>query len=148
MNEEDLSWRPTPNQYSLGQQLLHIAQTEDVYASGLFNSDWNWERARFPKDMPTLSRLRHFFEEVRTRTLRALAGIDVGDLSRIVPIPGSPIEGSLRSWLWFVLQHELHHKGQIWVYLRQLGYAAPFYAMPLHLGVRPDHQARAELGGF
>jgi len=148
VNEEDLSWRPTPDQYSLGQQLIHIAQTEDVYSAGLFEGDWNWERTRFPTPMPTLVELRKFFAEVRSQTLQALERVSVRDLGRVIPVPDSPVEGSLRSWLWFVLEHELHHKGQIWLYLRQMGYTAPFYAVPLPLGVRPDHQARQELGGF
>jgi uncharacterized damage-inducible protein DinB len=148
VNDEDLSWRPTSDQYSLGQQLIHIAQTEDVYSAGLFEGDWNWERARFPNPMPTLVELRKFFAEVRGRTLESLEGISVRDLGRVVPIPDSPVEASLRSWLWFILEHELHHKGQIWLYLRQMGYTAPFYAMPLPLCVRPDHRARKELGGF
>jgi uncharacterized damage-inducible protein DinB len=148
VNEEDLSWRPTRDQYSLGQQLLHIAQTEDLYVAGLFEGDWNRDRAGFPQPMPTLVELREFFADVRGRTLGALERIGARDLGRAVPIPDSPVEGSLRSWLWFVLEHELHHKGQIWLYLRQMGYTAPFYAMPLPLGERPDHQAREELGGF
>lgn len=148
VNDADLSWRPSPDQYSLGQQLLHIAQTEDLYATGLFHGDWDFDRARFPSEMPSRSELREFFEEVRARTLDCLGSISDSELGEVVPIPDSPVEGTLRSWLWFILEHELHHKGQIWLYLRQMGYTAPFYAMPLPLGTRPDHKAREELGGF
>lgn len=54
----------------------------------------------------------------------------------------------MRSWLWFVLEHELHHRGQIWAYLRAVGHTLPFYAVPLAPGERPDIRVREELGGF
>lgn len=46
LDDEDLAWRPSRDQYSLGQQLLHIAQAEDRLARGLFEDDWSYLRAR------------------------------------------------------------------------------------------------------
>lgn len=146
--EEDLHWRPSRNQYSLGQQLLHIVQTEDLYAHGLFEGEWDFDRARFPETLPGSAELKAFFEEVRAFTLARLQMVADDALGEFVEVPGSPVKSTLRSCLWFVLEHELHHKGQIWLYLRELGYTAPFYAMPLPVGERPDVQARQELGGF
>jgi uncharacterized damage-inducible protein DinB len=148
VSDEDLSWRPSMEQYSLGQQLLHIAQSEAIYVKGLFEGEWDWEVARFPKSLPDRANLQEYFREVRERTDRRLKGVTSEALGRIVPIPGSPIEATLRSWLWFILEHEIHHKGQVWQYLRQMGYSPPFYAMPLPPGERPDHKAREDLGGF
>lgn len=148
VDDQDLAWRPSAEQYSLGQQLLHIAQTEDLYAHGLFEGEWDLSRARFPEVLPDRGGLRRFFDDVRAMTLRALARTAPGELGREVEMPGSPIRASLRSWLWFVLEHEIHHKGQIWMYLRRMGYTPPFYAMPLPPGQRPDVAARRELGGF
>ncbi len=36
------------------------------------------------------------------------------------------------------LEHEVHHKAQIGLYLFHLGIEAPFFAYPLPPGVRPD----------
>lgn len=148
IDDSHLGWRPGAGHYSLGQQLLHIAQTEDLYTHGLFEEDWNFDRARFPETLPHCGELRAFFARVREHTRSHLTGLGEADLGRIIHIPGSPLELTLRSWLWFVLEHEIHHKGQIWTYLRQMGITPPFYAMPLPQGERPDIQARADLGGF
>lgn len=148
VDEADLAWRPGPGHYSLGQQLVHIALTEDMYGHGLFEGDWDFQRARFPAPFPDIAALRVLFIDARQDTLRRLDALDPAALGRVVDIPGSPLRHTLRSWLWFILEHELHHKGQIWTYLRMMGHTAPFYAMPLPLGERPDVQAREDLGGF
>lgn len=148
IEDEDLSWRPQPGQYSLGQQLLHIAQAEDMYAQGLFEGRWNYDLVRFPPTLPDLPELKSFFARVRAFTTERISGVRPEDLSRIVEIPGSPLKHTLRSWLWFLVEHEMHHKAQVSVYLRLMGRVPPFYAMPLEPGDRPDVQAREDLGGF
>jgi uncharacterized damage-inducible protein DinB len=60
---------------------------------------------------------------------------------------GSPIHWSLRSWLWYVLEHEMHHKAQIAEYMRAQLMTPPFFAMVLPEGQRPDIEARTNLGG-
>lgn len=148
VDEGDLEWRPSPSRYSLGQQLLHIAQAEDRVGHGLFEGDWSFDRVRFPPELPPAEEIRAFFERVRSYTMQRLEGIEREDLGEVVEIPDSSVEQSLRSLLWFILEHELHHRGQIWVYLREMGYTPPFYAAPLPLGERPDLKKREELGGF
>lgn len=148
ISDDDLDWRPTPEQYSLGQHLLHIAQAEDMYAHGLFASDWNHDRVRFPEDLPSCAAIREFFLEVRSRTREHIGQLDGAQLGTIVEIPESPLRHTLRSWLWFLVEHEMHHKAQAAVYLRLLGRTPPFYAAPLAPGERPDIRAREELGGF
>lgn len=53
-------------------------------------------------------------------------------------MPGIPAAWPLRTWLWYVMEHEVHHKAQIAVFLRQLGTTPPFFAFPLPPGRRPD----------
>lgn len=148
VDEGELQWRPSRSQYSLGQQLLHIAQAEDRLTHGLFEGDWSYERVRFPEELPTAEAMKEFFDRVRSYTLAALNKIEPEELGKVIEVPDSPVEQSLRSLLWFVLEHELHHRGQIWAYLRSMGHTPPFYAAPLPLGERPDVKAREELGGF
>lgn len=69
-------------------------------------------------------------------------------MGEVWAVPGAPMPMTLRSWLWFMVEHEIHHKAQLSIYLRQMGHIAPFYAMPLPLGDRPDFKARQDLGGF
>ena len=148
LSDEELQWRPSPGSFSCGQQLLHIAQTEDFYGPGLFYDEWDMGRVRLPKTSPSGQELRALFARVRSATQERLATIGDADLDRIVTVPHAPPGLSLRWWLWFLVEHEIHHKAQLGLYVRQLGKTAPFYAYPYPLGERPDVQARADLGGF
>jgi uncharacterized damage-inducible protein DinB len=148
VDARSLEWRPGADYYSLCQQFIHIAQAEDFHAHGLFEDDWNVDRVRLPKECWHHERIKAHFVGVREFTRSRIESLNREDLDRLLTIPGTPGDWTVRSWLWFILEHELHHKGQIWLYLRQMGITPPFYAMPLEQGARPDIAARQELGGF
>ena len=147
-SDTELAWRPTPESMSCGQQLVHIAKTEDYYARGLFTGVWDPSLLRVDRPLRTRDAIRAYFTEVRERTRGHLDGVSESALGTICPdVPGGLNPATLRWWLWFLLEHEMHHKGQVALYLRLMGHMAPFYAMPLPLGQRPDIGVRAALGG-
>jgi uncharacterized damage-inducible protein DinB len=147
LSEDELNWRPEPEAFTCGQQLLHIALTEDYYSSGVFGGEW-WDktRLRLPKQSPRTDELRRYFAEVRERSKVHLASLGPADLDRATPFPNGPADLPLRWWLWFILEHEVHHKAQLSVYFRLLGKLAPFFASVLPPGERPDIRIRAEIG--
>jgi uncharacterized damage-inducible protein DinB len=145
--EEESAWRPTPQAMTCGQQLLHIAQNEDFHERGLFAGEWNRELLRFPVPMPSKEVLGAYFGEVRARTAARFAALAPADLDAPCDHPNAPPGLPLRWWLTLLLEHEVHHRGQLAVYLRQMGKLAPFFAMPLPPGHRPDIQARRDMGG-
>jgi len=144
---EELAWRPTPEAMSAGQQLLHIAQNEDFHERGLFAGEWDRELLRFPVPMPSKETLGAYFTEVRARTAARFAALTPADLDAPCDHPNAPPGLPLRWWLTLLLEHEVHHKGQLAVYFRLMGKAAPFFAMALPTGQRPDIQARMDMGG-
>lgn len=149
LTDEQLSWRPRPDAFTCGQHFVHLVQTEDFYMRGLFQGDWNPERLRFPRVLPRKAELRDQFEAVRRSTLDHFSTLTSERLAAIVPpILGSTVEWSLRSWLWYVLEHEVHHKAQLAEYMRQIGTVPPFFAFAFPDGQRPDIKARADLGGI
>lgn len=148
VSDEDLAWRPGPNQYTLGQQFLHIAQSEDFQIHAHLEDDWDLERARFPERSLTVGELRALLVETRQRTLAALAELDDARLAE--PLDhgrGQPVR-TLRWWLWLLVEHEVHHKAQIAVYLRRMGKTPPYFAEPLDGGARPDVEIREKMGGI
>lgn len=148
VTDEELAWRPGPDQYSLGQQFLHIAQSEDLQIHGLLQGDWDFERGRFPNRDLTVDEVRELLNETRERTVAALSGLSTGSLDEQLELgEGRPVQ-TLRWWLWLQIEHEVHHKAQIAVYLRQMGKIPPFFAEALEDGARPDMEVREKMGGF
>jgi len=146
--DEDLSWRPGPDHYTLGQQFTHIGQAEDFQTQGLLFGDWDYERVRFPSQAMGLTDLRDLLVAVRARTDAALDALDEGRLDAEVALPSGGPGQTLRWFLWLLVEHEVHHKAQIAVYLRQMGRTPPYFAAPLEGGVRPDVEMRQKFGGF
>jgi uncharacterized damage-inducible protein DinB len=148
LSDEQLLWRPRPDAFNCAQHFVHLAQTEEFYTRGLFEQKWNPERLRFPTPLPNKAALQGQFEAVRKFTLDAFSTLTLEQLNAVVPPNfGAPIEWSLRSWLWYVLEHEVHHKAQLAEYMRQMGLVPPFFAFVLPGGQRPDIEIRASLGG-
>lgn len=135
---DKLSWRPHDGAWSFAQQFLHIAQTEEYYAHGVFESAWNEERFHLPAEPLTRPLLRRRLEETRAFLLARLDGLALARLAEIVRVPNIPIQWPLRSWLWYLVEHEIHHKSQLALYLRSIGILPPFFAYALPPGVRPD----------
>ena len=148
LSDQELAWRPRSDAFSCGQQLLHIIQGEDFYVRGLSTNEWDLERLRFPRPFPLKSALRELFVKVRRATHVYLDSLNVEALNEVRRPGHAPIDATIRTWLWFVLEHEIHHKAQLAEYLRAMGHLPPYFGMPLPLGSRPDITARETLGGI
>ena len=146
LSEEQMEWRPQPELFSCGQHFVHILQTEKYYSRGLFHRDWDTTRLQFPASLCAIRDLHSDFEETRAQTLADFDALTDSNLDDIMQVPNVTVELPLRWWLWFVLEHEIHHKAQLALYLRQLGKVPPFFAMVLT--DRPDIRIRSEWGGI
>jgi uncharacterized damage-inducible protein DinB len=125
-----------------------IAQSEDFQIQAHLFGVWDYERARFPARELKVGELRTLLNETRDRTMVALKELDEGRLGEPVDHgEGRPIQ-ALRWWLWLLVEHEVHHKAQIAVYLRQMGKTPPYFAAALEGGARPDVEMREKFGGF
>ena len=145
LSEDEMHWRPLPNLFTCGQHVIHILATEQYYFHGLFSGEWSPTRLHFPATFPSKTELRNEFETIRARTLQAFDTLTDARLGDVMHVPNAPVELPLRWWLWFILEHEIHHKAQLALYLRQLGKVPPFFAMVLP--DRPDIRIREEWGG-
>ena len=133
-----LGWKPMEGLRSFAETFLHIAQTEDFYVRGLFQQGWDMARFARPQGEITREMLLSKMAEVRARTLEDLDRLAAAALDAPITVPGIPVPWPLRGWLWYLVEHEMHHKAQLALYLRHIGVVPPFFAAPLPKGVRPD----------
>jgi uncharacterized damage-inducible protein DinB len=136
--EDRLRWSPQEGLRPFDEQFLHLARTEEYHVRGLLLGDWSRERY-FTRPSPlTKEALRRVLNETRTVTLDELDRLDPSRLDEQVMVPEVPVSWTLRGWLWYLVEHEVHHKAQLALYLRLVGVVPPFFALAFPPGVRPD----------
>jgi uncharacterized damage-inducible protein DinB len=115
-----LSWRPGPGRAHIGWQLMHIAVTEDVFASerlaqkpGKFTDVWpRFRGGSTPEDdVLTAEQIRQALAQTRGHLLETLAQYDD---SRLEEIPEALKQRgwNIRTVLSVIGWHESHHHGQ------------------------------------
>lgn len=116
-----LAWRPGPGRAHIGWQLMHIAITEDLFASERLAPDKAgvvtalWPRFRFGStpddDVPTVDAIRQTLADTRANLLDTLTRF--GD-DRLGEIPPALAERKLtiQDVLYILGWHESHHQGQ------------------------------------
>ena len=122
--DEQLEFVPREGLGSRGTVARHIAVAEE----GWFRYVVIRERDGWPdyavEDYPTVESIKGLLADVRARTVAYLEGIDVADVDRVIETPwGEKL--SIREIVWHVLEHEIHHRGEIYLMLGLLGMEAP-----------------------
>ena len=120
--DEDLSKVPIKNGRLLGEILLHMLRSMDFYMIGLARNEW--------------TPLSYSLEEYSTAEAMRKLAIDVFDRARelVDHLNDEILEKTTRSFnrsataaelLLELIEHSIHHRGQITVYYRLLGVDVP-----------------------
>jgi len=124
LTEEQLAFVPREGLWSLGTVACHIANAED----GWFRYVAAQELDEWPSFDDTQYRsvasIVALLNEVHGHTMAYLQKIDVADLDRIIVAPWGA-ELTLRFIIWHVLEHEISHRGEIYLMLGLMGMEAP-----------------------
>jgi uncharacterized damage-inducible protein DinB len=119
-----LEWTPIPGRFTPGDILRHIAATER----------WMWAEnarlrpSRYPGHGPELAdgkdAVLAYLDEMHAQTLAILGGLSTADLNRKCrTVAGAEI--TVWKWLRLMIEHEVHHRGQLYEILGLLGVPVP-----------------------
>jgi uncharacterized damage-inducible protein DinB len=129
---EHLEWKPAGGVHSIMGWLRHIGQSEDwwIQAGVMGRHDFTPKRKQ---ELPDLSDVLRYLEQTRAATERLLEEWPAEKLRETRPVPpgyrAAP-RGSELSLHWIMgnlYNHELHHRAQIYLYLRLMGVEPPAY---------------------
>ncbi len=122
--EDRLEWRPQEDRFSAGDLLRHLGATER----------WMWAEnvrgrpSRYPGHAPTLLKAGEsvfdYLEREHAAAVEIFATLTPEELSRPCPTVGG-IELPTWKWLRAMVEHEIHHRGQLYSLLGQMGADAP-----------------------
>jgi uncharacterized damage-inducible protein DinB len=120
-NEDELRFVPFDGGYSVGQIVLHIAQEE----RGEIQYGITGELDAFPSDylqaeFPTMSSMMTLLSEIHKRTTDYLRTLEDQDLYREIEA-GWGGKHLLMDLIWHVIEHEIHHRGELSFILGLLG---------------------------
>jgi uncharacterized damage-inducible protein DinB len=119
--EELLGFTPQQGYRTVEEMVRHLLATEQAIIGGLENGDFRWSEAE---------------EAMRVIPWRSLAMVATDLDARLAAVAGSSSDewleesgpGSVLSrgeWLWQLLEHEVHHRGQLSLMLRLGGTGMP-----------------------
>ena len=136
--EEHLEWRPSGGRFSPGDLIRHIAGTER----------WMWAEnallrpSRYPGHGPDLASGRDavlaYLDQAHEETVELLSNLTPEQLEQRCETVGG---ADIRVWKWLrlMVEHEIHHRGQLYELLGQLGVDVP----PLYGLTEPEVKERS-----
>jgi uncharacterized damage-inducible protein DinB len=119
-SEEELIRTAYKGGMPVGHIALHIADAEE----GWFRLIATQERSEWPSDFilenyPTREAIKTLLSEVHAKTMAYLETQTTKDLEKVVEAPWGKF--SLRFIIWHVIEHEIHHRGELSLILGILG---------------------------
>jgi len=121
---ESLEWTYKEGKFTLGDLVRHVAATERY----MFAENARLRESRYPGHGKELAdgyeAVVEFLKRTHAETVEILSGLSDEDLLKKCVTPnGTPI--TVWKWLRAMAEHEIHHRGQIYLYLSMLGVQTP-----------------------
>jgi uncharacterized damage-inducible protein DinB len=119
LTETQLDFTPRDGLRSLRETVVHIADTED----GWLRNRWH-ENPPQPADYPTVASLKALLAQQHAITEAQFAENAEAAMAHVCLLPwGARV--SMGWVVWHVLEHEIHHRGEVYLMLGLMGIEAP-----------------------
>jgi len=122
--EERLEWAWKPGKFTPGDLVRHLAGIE----RWMYAENARRRQSRYPGHGEELARglpaVLAYFDRLHAESVEIFRQLSDADLSARCETPGgSPI--TVGKWLRLMVEHEVHHRGQIYLLLAMLGVETP-----------------------
>jgi uncharacterized damage-inducible protein DinB len=121
---DQLEWRYREGTFSFGDLLRHLGAIERY----MFAENAVLRPSRYPGHGHELAEgyeeVFAFLNRMHAEAVEIFADLSPSDLQRKCVTPGGA-EIAVWKWLRSMVEHEVHHRGQIYVYLSMLGIQGP-----------------------
>jgi uncharacterized damage-inducible protein DinB len=119
--EAELDYSPFAGSRRAGDIMLHIADAEDGWFRYVVTRDLDeWPSQYTLENYPDRDAIKEVLGEVHGRTDQYLDSLSTSDLDNDVETPWGDLV-PLRSIIWHVLEHEIHHRGELSILIGLLG---------------------------
>ena len=122
--DDRLEWTWAPGKFTLGDVLRHLAGIErDMYAENAILRPSRY--AGCGRDLADgLDAVRAYVDRCHAESMEIFRGLSDEDLERLCETPAGA-KLPVGKWLRLMIEHEIHHRGQLYMALGILGVATP-----------------------
>ena len=119
--EADLSYQPFPDSWPVGQIMVHIANAEEGWFRYVITNELpEWPSHLEFENYPTRDKILEVLDVVHAKTEQYLGTLIEQDLTTSILAPWD--ETFPLQWIiWHVIEHEIHHRGELSLILGILG---------------------------
>lgn len=123
-DEQDSSFSPQPELFTVAAHVAHAAGTVDWFIEGAFGSGWDMDFDRHvaeAKEVTSLAAATELLEKALANARKVVGG--ASDEELVAPIPNDTLMGGApRAAVVFgIADHTAHHRGALSVYARLIG---------------------------
>lgn len=120
-SEDELSYTPGEMSWAVGKMMLHIADAEDGWFRYVVTKELReWPSQYILENYPNREAIKNVLTEVHTRTEAYLDTLEGSDMDRMIDSPWG--DTFYLGWIiWHVIEHEIHHRGELSLILGLLG---------------------------
>lgn len=117
---EEMDYRPFSSSWSVREIFLHIAETEDFWIREVVQKQPPVTSEDLTTNLPIKTLIKTRLMDSFELTQQLLEGLTVEDLEQLIQLPDGA-HFRLYDILWHVIEHEIHHRGELSLVLGLLG---------------------------
>ena len=121
---EKYDWRYSEGKFSFADIIRHLATIERY----MYAENAQLQPTRYPGHGPELAdgpeNVLAFFHRMHQESMAIFGRLSADDLQKKCVTPGG-VSITVWKWLRAMVEHEVHHRAQMYVYLGMLGIATP-----------------------
>lgn len=118
-----IDWSPQSGEYSCVDIVRHIAGAEAMFVGAVVEEKWHYAGHTRPAGATLEAAIAHL-EDIHAAAMDSLHSLSDAQLDQLRPtLNGPPVKG----WrlLMAMVEHEIHHRSQLAVYLTLMGVEPP-----------------------
>ncbi len=119
-SDDELAFAPCERSWPVGKIMLHIAECEDHWLHAVVRHELEPPVRYALADYPTKAAIKEVLNIAHSRTAGYLDSLDMADLQTTYQTRFGETF-SLYWIIWHVLEHEIHHRGELSLALGMLG---------------------------
>jgi uncharacterized damage-inducible protein DinB len=123
LSDDRLDFTPRTGLWSLRETVVHIAGTEEGWLRCYTANRWH-ENQFEASHYPTVASLKALLAEVHATTAAQFAQDPDALFGQVCQLPWGR-QTSMGWAVWHVLEHEIHHRGEVYLMLGLMGMEAP-----------------------